>query len=191
MNLSLVQSALARLYTDTELRQRFLADPQATGRELALSPEEAGWLASIAAEQVEFFARSLVSKRARVVAKLLSGTARTLGHDFTRLFEEYAVRPMPGGHREDACDFADWLARRPLAHPWLGDLARLEAAWLKMWRPGLKVLVVPFRHHADLVARGVRRGELPDRVGGPMLGIWVRLPGLEARFLALRLPGRP
>lgn len=192
MSLLQFQNALARLYTDAGLRHRFVEDAEATGRELGLSEEETRQLAVLAADQVEFFARALVSKRGRVVSKLLPRTARALGDRFERLFARYASEPMPGGHREDACGFAGWLFnRRELSPDWVADLARLEAGWLKMWRPGFGLLLLGFRYHADLVARAVAKGESPAPARGPMLGIWVRLPGLEARFLALRLPGAP
>ncbi|MER5563465.1 DUF692 domain-containing protein [Streptomyces sp. NPDC002506] len=74
-------------------------------------------------------ARSLAAKRADVVAKVAPEPATLLGPDYREAFLEYAkCRPMYGGYRQDALDFARFLldsgrpadaeARRALARWW-------------------------------------------------------------------------
>ncbi|MFE4862540.1 DUF692 domain-containing protein [Streptomyces sp. NPDC056670] len=61
-------------------------------------------------------ARSLAAKRADVVAKVAPEPAALLGADYREAFLDYAKsRPMHGGYRQDALDFARFLldAGRP------------------------------------------------------------------------------
>ncbi|MFF3981318.1 DUF692 domain-containing protein [Streptomyces sp. NPDC001828] len=61
-------------------------------------------------------ARSLAAKRADVVAKVAPEPAALLGADYREAFLDYAKsRPMRGGYRQDALDFARFLldAGRP------------------------------------------------------------------------------
>lgn len=74
--------------------------------------------------------RALLAKRASVVAKVAPELPRILGADFRPAFEEYARnRPMAGGYRRDALDFAARVLARGLpADPG----ARRELTW--WWR---------------------------------------------------------
>lgn len=73
--------------------------------------------------------RVLAAKRAAVVAKVAPELPQLLGADYRTAFAAYARhRPMAGGYRQDALDFAafalarripaDRVARRRLAHWW-------------------------------------------------------------------------
>ncbi|MET9365518.1 DUF692 domain-containing protein [Streptomyces sp. NPDC006632] len=73
-------------------------------------------------------ARALVAKRADVVAKVAPELPRLLGDGYREAFSSYAAcRPMCGGYRQDALDFARFLldAGRP-AEP---DARRALARW--------------------------------------------------------------
>ena len=84
MGLAEVQEALARLYIDPALRDRFFADPAAVGAELGLVPEEALDLARVPRRQVEQFADSLRRKRRDQVRRVIPITARALGRRIRR-----------------------------------------------------------------------------------------------------------
>ena len=62
MELIALQRAMAKLYTDAALRQRFYADPQSTAPALGLDSEAARYIASIDRSEVEAFAASLTRK---------------------------------------------------------------------------------------------------------------------------------
>ena len=62
MELTALQRAMAKLYTDAALRERFYADPQASAPALGLDAEAARYVASIDRREVEAFAASLGRK---------------------------------------------------------------------------------------------------------------------------------
>jgi hypothetical protein len=58
-----VERLLARLLTDHTFRERFLADPAGVARQEGLSPEEAGAVARMRAQDLRTAARSYEHKR--------------------------------------------------------------------------------------------------------------------------------
>jgi hypothetical protein len=194
MALAEVQRALARLYTDADTRERFLADAAAAGAALGLSAQETAQLAELPAQQLRFFAASLRRKRLGEVAKLLPLTHQALGAQFARLFWRYADSYLPGGtkkHPQDAIAFAAFIAdAAPLDPPWAGDLARYEAAWLQGADPTRRAVWQRFRYPAGQLARAVAAGAAPPSPRFT-LTLWVRLwPGSRLRHLAITLPHR-
>lgn len=180
MGLAQVQQALARLYTDAALRDRFLADPREVGLTFGLSPVEVEQLAQ-AASQISFFAESLHRKRLNEVNRLLPFTRRLLGRQFGALFLRYAPTYAPHGlrkHQADALAFADFIERRlsvePLGPPFGADIVRYEAGWLWAAHPDCRWLVRRFRYpiHKLLHALAQNAAPPPQR---PTLGIWFRL----------------
>src|SRR5262249_29713259 len=95
MGLAEIQGALARLYVDPALRDRFFADPAAVGAELGLGAEEARGLAVVSRRQVEQFAGSLRRKRRDQGRRVIPIAARALGHRFGPLFERYTAESSP------------------------------------------------------------------------------------------------
>ncbi len=81
------------------------------------------------AERLEVQRRALVAKRADVVAKVAPELPRILGEkEFRGAFVAYARgRPMSGGYRRDAMDFAEWLL--VVKHP----MGRRERARVRRW----------------------------------------------------------
>jgi len=137
MGLAQTQQLLAQLYTNTELRQRFFANPQTVGAELGLSEAQTQKLAQLSAQQVNIFANSLKWKRLGEVRELLPRTARVLGKNFNDLFWRYAETHLPQGikkHRQDAIAFASFITKvapqEGIEPIWLGDLVRYEQTWL-------------------------------------------------------------
>jgi hypothetical protein len=170
VGLEAVEAALARLYTDARLRERFVAAPAETAAEMGLSPEDAGRVASVDRRQVEAFAESLWLKRFGEAAAQLGRSRAALGEEALReRFFEFARGFVPEGvhkHRADALAFASWLAAalegdaRDAARfdrAALGLFFRLEGAAARR-RPGPAVAIVR--------AGGRRR-------------VLVRLPGSE------------
>ncbi len=112
------QDLLARLYTDREFQSKFLADPGSHANDLGLSAADAKSLAASAANEVRWFADSLVNKRLREVVKMLPLTYREVGATaFEEAFRNFAAEFSPFStkkHLEDALAFSDWLRRGDL-----------------------------------------------------------------------------
>ncbi|MET8784785.1 DUF692 domain-containing protein [Streptomyces sp. NPDC004589] len=97
-------------------------------------------------------ARALAGKRAGVVAKVAPELPEILGEEFRPAFLAYAHhRPMTGGYRRDALDFAEHLLRagRPAD---TGTGRRLRAWWLERSGP-----TPPSRRPTARLARATRR----------------------------------
>ncbi|MBD2194761.1 MULTISPECIES: hypothetical protein [Calothrix] len=133
MGLAQTQQVLAQLYTNSQLRQRFFANPQSVGAELGLTEPQIQELAAISSEQVNMFANSLKWKRLGEVRELLPGTAKVLGKNFNDLFWRYAETYIPQGikkHRLDAIAFANFIQTQKIEPVWVRDLLRYEKTWL-------------------------------------------------------------
>ncbi|MEH1939200.1 MAG: hypothetical protein V7L01_03140 [Nostoc sp.] len=174
MGLAQTQQVLAQLYTNTDFRERFFANPEAVGAELGLSCDEAQKLAQLSAQEVNIFANSLKWKRLGEVRELLPRTARALGKNFTALFWRYAQTHLPKGikkHREDAIAFANFIAiaeEENLDPPWISDLVRYEKTWLLAYEPTSRLIVCWFRYPVGIAnLEGMNRQ--------PTIAIWFRL----------------
>ncbi|MET8950329.1 DUF692 domain-containing protein [Streptomyces sp. NPDC004129] len=100
-------------------------------------------------------ARALAAKRAGVVAKVAPELPVILGEAFRQVFLDYAQsRPMTGGYRRDALDFAEHLLRAGLPED-AGARRRLHDWWLERSGP-----TPPSRHPAARLARATRRALL-------------------------------
>src|SRR5687767_13985849 len=97
MGLIVIQEAMARLYTDTGLREQFFSDPESVCEFLGLDSKEFEQLSQLSRTQVDHFAGSLQQKRLNEVEKLLPLTRRALGKEFVRLFFEFAESFVPKG----------------------------------------------------------------------------------------------
>lgn len=130
MSLREVQNLLARLYTESELRQTFLSSPEKIARQFNLSQREIEELSAIFPDELNFFAESLLNKRLREVEKLLPQTKHFLSVDFEKYFREFSSTFLPVSikkHLEDAVRFAEFLTTKIEAE-WLQDLIRYEQA---------------------------------------------------------------
>jgi hypothetical protein len=171
MGLAESQRLLAGLSTDATLRARFAEDPQSVAAEFGLTNAESSSFEALLPNSITRFAGSLIRKRRGEVESLLPLTFRGLGPGrFASLFRLHASRFVPSGikkHRDDAVAFAGFLAREVAEPPWIGDLARLEAAH----DPTRRWTFVKLRHHpADLARASVD----PPIVPRPSLVIWWR-----------------
>jgi hypothetical protein len=197
MGLAETQKALARLYTDARLRERFFADPFKTGEEFGLGRDEAQQLARLSARQVNFFAGTLHAKRLQEVRDLLPLTFRALAERAAPLFREYAETNLPGGvkkHRADAAGFADYLATADALggadSRWVADLARYEKTWLEAADMPRGVITRRFRFAVNALARDVLSGNTqPAAHPKTTLAIWFRLsPARRLTHSVLPLP---
>ena len=116
MALGEVQTALARLLTDTAARAMFARDPLSAGRSLGLDEADARSVAALPPHALDRYGASLKSKRALDARKLLPLTALALGDDFApRLREVLPARP--GGAVADAIALVSRLAADTAASP--------------------------------------------------------------------------
>lgn len=182
MGLTESQSALARLYTDRVLRERFFDEPLVVGHELGLSQDEAAQLAQISAGQIRAFAGSLIGKRLGEAEKLMPLTRQVLGRSFAEHFRRFAAAPVPGGllkHHADALAFSTFLVgiyrKARTEPPWLMDVLRYERAWLEAFSPFPLCIIRCFRYPihtlSSLLIAGADIPRLPDRL---TLGLWLR-----------------
>ena len=196
MGLARLQEVLAQLYTDAALRERFFADPQGVSEALGLQPEEAQQLTQLSAPQVDFFADSLKRKRLNEACKLLPLTRRVLGKRFGVLFRRYADTHAPSGvkkHLEDAVAFSRFVehaASEKGIEPWLVDLLRYEAAWLKAWDPTCRWMARRFGFPVGGLAKTLAHGDgagMPQEQ--PTIALWFRiLQRGRLRHVLLPLP---
>ncbi|WP_414578898.1 hypothetical protein [Anabaena sp. CCY 9402-a] len=171
MGLETTQQVLAQLYTNTELRERFFANPQAVGLEMGLNCDEAQQLAQLSAQQVNVFANSLKWKRLGEVRELLPRTAKEMGKNFTTLFWRYAETPIPQGmkkHRQDAIAFANFIIQvtqtEGIEPAYIGDLVRYEKTWLLTYDSAIcwRICWFGYAIHQDFSKK-------------PAIAIWLRL----------------
>ncbi|NEU71037.1 hypothetical protein PI95_000210 [Hassallia byssoidea VB512170] len=165
MGLAQTQQVLAQLYTNTNFRERFFANPEAVGTELKLSDDEAQQLAQ-SARQINIFANSLKWKRLGEVRELLPRTSKVLGKDFTALFWQYAETYLPQGikkHLQDAIAFANFLEKT--TSDLVKDLVRYEKTWLLTYERDRYFQISWFRY-------AVHRDCKPQLA----IAIWYRFP---------------
>jgi hypothetical protein len=190
LGLAETQKALARIYTDSDLRERFFADPQAVGRQLGLASDESARLAQIPPQQAAYFAASLLNKRIHEVAKLLPLSARLLGQQFRKLFREYAQTGVPSGtkkHTEDAISFAAYAERsqrlQDCAPAWTIELLGYESESLRAAKPKPHLRWRRFRYPVHEIARRLSQGEqVSEQLETcPVVLLWFR-PSRNARL---------
>ncbi len=174
MSLLEQQNTLARLLTDPQFRERFLADPDLNGRSLGLSEAETDELVRVAERDLSMFAESLVGKRLKEVKKLLPLTGRIAGEGFRRLFFEFARTFNPQAirkHYEDAVHFCRFIEERH-GHGPLGDAARFERTRLTFFNEERRAAFC--RSLYDLSTASGDDAELTSR-GRTALAVWIRL----------------
>lgn len=197
MGLAEMQKALARLYTNAALRERFFNDPAAVARELGFGDEEARRLAELSPARIDSFARALHNKRLAQVAKLLPLSKRALGGPFSEAFRAFADTYVPAGtkkHLGDALAFAGHLEKllreRKGQHPrWALDLLRYEKARIKAADPRRRVVVCVFRHDISQLVRSLARKEDAAVFTRPCVAVWARLRrGTTIRYAVYMVP---
>lgn len=179
------QSALARLFVDSDLRIRAERDPASVAAELGISPDEMQAIAHPAADGIARFAQSLRHKRLSAARRILPLTAQHMGARFATEFGRYAAAAvLRDGHDYlgDASAFAAGLAARRDTSAPLRALLRYEVAMAQM-RLGVKkwqVLPLAFHPRALIAWSQSSDAALPPR-RSPTLVFWLRYRGGRAR----------
>lgn len=123
-------AALAQLFTDSELRERFRRDPEAVAELLELESESRPTFCNLNADELERQADCLISKRCHEVSQILPQTWERLGWQEARqLFYQFAATFWPEGHQRhflDALAFCVFLKRRKIS-----GLVKSEWNWLR------------------------------------------------------------
>jgi hypothetical protein len=198
MGLSEIEQILARLSADESLRERFVNDPFALGRELGLSATGTRQLRRAAAEHFDSLAATPRERRFVQVYKLLPLTHRVLRGRFTYYFDRYVAEHGAVSFERlfgDVLAFADYLEERMrddhLGSGWTLDLLRFEKARIKAADPNRRLVVATFRHDISRLVRGVaRKGELFAAVRRRSVAVWWRARRHEpVRYAVFTSPG--
>ena len=103
---------MARLLTDSKLREAFREDGESVADRIDLRDNDRAAFVSLEPDQLEQQAIGLVNKRREEVARLIPVTWQRLGPSSSALFRAFAESFWPESHRrhaEDAVAFADFL----------------------------------------------------------------------------------
>lgn len=182
MSLSTVQQALARIYTDSKLRDNFLANPDVVGISLGLNCQEIIDLSKISRQQVNLFAASLKNKRLKEVYKLLPLTYKVLGKKFDSLFIKYSETYLPSGskkHLSDAIAFSnflqEYLTQENPYSTWLLDVLRYEKVRFKMFDKKSLLICDRFNYNLESLINYLDSNSSPILSFQPNFVIWFRL----------------
>jgi hypothetical protein len=179
-----LQRILARIVTEPDLRDRFLADPQAVAASQAWTTEPACALATVPPDRLRHYGEGLIRRRCREATRCLPLTLKVLGRArFRTLFHQYgraSTTRGPARHRDDAIAFADRLRSEgsfvPASPVWLADLVAYEAASLRAGDPKRWLVLLRLGHSPhDLATAALSQNAaatLPRRVS---LVAWIRL----------------
>jgi len=197
MGLSEIEQILARLSSDDELRERFVNDPFALGRELGLSPTGTRQLRRAAATRFDSFAETPRERRFVQVNKLLPLTHRVLKGRFTHYFDRWVAEHGAVSFERlfgDVLAFADYLEEKlkedHLGSGWTLDLLRFEKARIKAADPKRRFVIQTFRHDISRLVRGVmRKGEMFAAVRRRSVAVWWRRrKGDPVRYTVFNTP---
>lgn len=146
MSLLEQQNFLARVYTDENLRRKFLAAPEKIGRENELNESEISEILEIFPDEINRFAESLISKRLHEVEKFLPLTKHNLGADFIKFFREFAPTfnsTSVKKHLADALEFAAFLQHQNLS-PLAKNITKFERGKLEFYALRKNLVVCRF-----------------------------------------------
>lgn len=189
MSLLDVQNLLARIFTDEDLRLRFLLDPEKIGIENDLSETEIEQIKQLLPEQVNFFAGSLLYKRLREVEKLLPLTRTALETQFEKYFREFANQFLPQTikkHLEDAMEFGKFLQSKKIEPVWTKDLAKFERARLSFNNSEKRFLLEKFDYDVREIIKDISRaGKNPqsDFPRRKTYAVWLRFGRRAKHFI--------
>ena len=184
MSLLTVQKALARIYTDSKLRDDFLANPDVVGRTLELNCTEIQQLSQLSSQEVNLFASSLKYKRLSEIRKLLPLTTKFLGKDLNKLFFAYAETYLPtkkSKHLDDAIQFANFVInnvhQRSNQSEWLLDIIRYEQVRLKKLQSQKNILCTRYKYSLDTLFGSLNTSNsTPQLERRKVIVIWFKLP---------------
>ena len=115
MSLREFQSALAELFTSSQVRTLFATDRAAFAKRFRLDARDRSQLDTLDQAVIASFAGTLLRKRRLEAARLLPQTCAVLGETFAQAFENWAQETFltegPGRYVRDASDFCRFLLR--------------------------------------------------------------------------------
>ena len=157
MGLAEIQTALARLYTDTAARSELLTDRRVFAARFGLSKEETETLANTVGIEMERFAASLLRKRFNGATRSVPLARRMFGQKLFSAFERYAAETGSAATRNPALDglvFDRWLLTNTLVPLTAAekDVLRYEIAWLMMQHSSRRFLIrlLPLPGHSPV-----------------------------------------
>jgi hypothetical protein len=186
MSLREQQDFLARLYTDAGFAAKFFERADSADLLDIELQDHFFEIATAAREEVEIFARSLISKRSREVEKLLPWTSSFLSDNYRPLFEIYSQTFKPTStkkHLEDAIRFAEFVAASADVGVAIKDVATFESARLGHYSYQRRLTGCFLGHDLrELLKRAP--SEKLDLRGRKSIAIWISL-GSRTRFVFL------
>ncbi len=196
MSLLTVQQVLARIYTDSKLRDDFLTNPDVVGINLGLNCQEIAQLSKLSRQQVNLFASSLKRKRLGEIHKLLPLSYKVLGKKFDRLFSKYSETYLPTGskkHLLDAVFFSnflqEYLTRDNPYSTWLLDILDYEKVKLKMLQRKRLFICDRFDYNLESLINSLDFNSQPRLTFQPNIGIWFKLiPNSKLRCVFITIP---
>jgi hypothetical protein len=203
MSLINLQQTLARIYTDSKLRDDFLTNPDVVGKNLGLNCQEIQQLSNLSRQQVNLFANSLKRKRLGEIRKLLPLTNKILGKEFDRLFWRFSETYLPTGNKKhllDSIAFSEFLTHdlskslptekiQPL---WLLDVLHYETIRLKMFQGKQYLICDRFNYDLESLINSLHSNSQPLLKPQPTMGIWFKLtPNSKWRSLFMPLLQSP
>lgn len=189
MSLREVQNLLARIFTDEDLRLRFLREPEKTGAENNLSDAEIRQIRQLLPEQINFFADSLFHKRLSEVEKFLPLTRKILGEDFSKYFRQFANQFLPQTikkHLEDAGEFTEFLQSKEINPIWARDLAKFEQARFTFNNSEKRFLLKRFDFDVREILKEISRAGEKGQSDFPKrrtFAVWLRLGKRVKHFI--------
>lgn len=187
MSLLQQQNFLARLYTDENLRKRFLSLPEETGRENNLDEKEIAELAAVLPEELNFFADSLFWKRLREVEKMLPLTRKFLAGKFENYFRQFSQNYQPISvkkHLEDAIEFVNFINKQEKEDVWIKDLARFEQAKLEFYGSGKNFVFRGFDFDLKEIHRRDAEAQSFELKKKKTFAVWLRIGKKVKHFIS-------
>jgi hypothetical protein len=193
MSLVNSQQALARIYTDSKLRNIFFTNPNIVGKSLGLDCQEILQLSQLSSQQVNLFASSLKRKRLGEVRKLLPLTNKVLGKEFDRLFFSFAETYLPTGSRKHLldsiafCNFIQQNLTPEKTQPWLFDILSYETIRLKMLLGKQKFIWSCFNYQIETLIANLESNLPSVPYPQPTIVIWFKLTS-NSQWRSLFIP---
>lgn len=140
MSLAQMQTALARILTDAEVRDRFFSESDAALADLDLSPGERASLAELDKKRIAIHAHIVMSARLERALRGLHLVQRVIQADLERLAADFCARypPQAAGARTESempLAIAFLLEEQAASRPWpdyFEDLVRYEEHLLRV-----------------------------------------------------------
>ncbi|MBL8193723.1 MAG: hypothetical protein JNM06_08055 [Blastocatellia bacterium] len=193
MGLAEVQKTLAQLYTDRDLREKFLASPKAVATDLGLNSKDLEQLTQLSTFHLREFSESLHYKRMGEVRDLLPFTSKSLKAKFAKFFLKFADGYLPSGvkkHRDDAIAFAEFISKKSDSVDWCKEIAIYEATRLKLAESSKIIIFRLFHFPLKAIFSQLLQSKEPVLEKKLTLAIWIRLPGKKTwNHYLLSFPG--